>query len=275
MTHGSEESRTKEFISGLLAAMVSISVNYPVTKLIYRQILEKASFKDSVKEMRNEGLIYLFRGLLPPLIQRSSEVSVMFGVYKTAELAIKPLKLSKYKEKTLSSAISGVVQSVLTPFERLQILLINHTYHDRLKNTGHGFVVLIKFYGAKELYRGYSATVIRNVFTNSVFFLLKDEMNNLLRYQKSMRRGTQNFLVGASVGMMLAILLYPLKVVKTIMQQELGGKFKSIFQVSRDIYKYDKRGIRNFYHGMNLNIVRTMLGWGITNVSYEFIRNNI
>ena len=69
-----------EFVSGYVAACTSITLLFPVNKLIFRQILDDISFRDALRQLRSEGLHNVYRGMLPPLLQKSTSYSVMFGI---------------------------------------------------------------------------------------------------------------------------------------------------------------------------------------------------
>ncbi|KAL1516705.1 hypothetical protein ABEB36_000582 [Hypothenemus hampei] len=176
--------------------------------------------------MKKEGFRQMYRGILPPLFQRSSEISVMFGMYKTAEVRLRPLELSTNEEILASSIISGLAESILTPFERTQLLLMDSKYNDRFRNTGHAVLVQIKHYGLKELYRGFTVISIRNVFHNTCFFASKERMSKFVNEFEQIGMSTKHFITGATVGLTMTCVFYPLKVIKTIIQKDLGGRFR-------------------------------------------------
>lgn len=272
MTHGVQDERAKEFISGLFSAIVSVSVTYPITKLIYRQILEKATIQVSVSKMKKDGIRRLYRGMLSPLLQRSAEISIMFGIYKSAEMALHPLNLRRFDEKTASSAISGFAKSLLAPLERTELLLIDSRHHDRFKNMGQAVFIIMRDYGPREFYRGYTVILARDIIHNTLFFFAREKIYGMIKSHNVIRIVFEDFLIGSGMGLFMTTLFYPIKVIKANMQKELGSKFKSVFEVTREVYYYEGRGIRNFYTGIGMNILRAMVGWGIVNVSYEFIK---
>lgn len=61
------------------------------------------------------------------------------------------------------------------PFERIQTLLADSTYHDRFKNTSQAFQYVWKNYGYRELYRGLMPILIRNGPSNALFFVMREE----------------------------------------------------------------------------------------------------
>lgn len=72
-------SSRDEFTSGYLAACTSIFLLFPLNKLIFRQILDGVSFRKAFDQLRSEGFQHAYRGMLPPLLQKSTSYSVMFG----------------------------------------------------------------------------------------------------------------------------------------------------------------------------------------------------
>lgn len=59
------------------------------------------------------------------------------------------------------------------------------------------------------------------------------------------------------------------------MQCTLGGSFESVPKVFRILYLERDRKIRNIYRGVHLNVIRSLISWGIINASYELIRSLI
>lgn len=68
-----------EFASGYLAACTSIVLLFPLNKIIFRQILDGIGVRQAMAQLRSEGLQHAYRGMLPPLLQKSTSYSIMFG----------------------------------------------------------------------------------------------------------------------------------------------------------------------------------------------------
>ncbi|KAF6199603.1 hypothetical protein GE061_007629 [Apolygus lucorum] len=62
---------------------------YRITYLM----LHNVSIVNAAKQIAGEGIIHLYRGVLPPLCQKSVSVSLMFGVYDKCK---KPLLQANY-----------------------------------------------------------------------------------------------------------------------------------------------------------------------------------
>lgn len=68
-------------MSGWGAAVVNILVTFPINKTMFRQMVHGYSLKDALKQLKREGAVHLYRGVLPPLLQKSASSSIMFGTY--------------------------------------------------------------------------------------------------------------------------------------------------------------------------------------------------
>lgn len=227
----------------------------------------------ALHQLKKEGLAFLYRGMLPPLMQRSLSMSLMFGVYDECLQPLLERQVNPYIAKTCAGMVAGAFEATLMPFERLQTLLIHPKYHNEFKNTADAASHIAKLYGIKEFYRGLVPILFRNGPSNAMFFIIRDEVRERLPVQENVfYQSFQNFLAGASIGAFLSTLFYPLNVIKIAMQCELGGPHRTIVYEFK--YILHKRGSKftNFYHGALLNISRAFLSWGIINASYEVLR---
>ncbi|XP_045761497.1 uncharacterized protein LOC123864831 [Maniola jurtina] len=250
----------KEFACGGGAAFCNILLSYPLNKLIFRQMMHGVEATFALGQLRKEGMGYLYRGMLPPLLQRSMSMSLMFGVYDECLQPLLEYKVNPYVAKTVAGVVAGCVEATLMPFERLQTLLIHPKYHNQFKNTAHASSHIARYYGIKEFYRGLVPILLRNGPSNAMFFIIRDEVRLRLPKQENLvYEGIQNFIAGASIGAFLSTLFYPLNVIKIAMQCELGGPHRTL--VYEFNYILRKRGSKftNFYHGALLNISRAFL----------------
>ncbi|XP_014360258.2 mitochondrial nicotinamide adenine dinucleotide transporter SLC25A51 [Papilio machaon] len=263
----------KEFACGGGSAFCNILISYPLNKLIFRQMMHGVEATLALNQLQKEGLTFLYRGMLPPLLQRSISMSLMFGVYDECLQPLLHHKVNPYVAKSIAGMVAGCFEATLMPFERLQTLLIHPKFHKEFKNTAHAGRHIAKYYGIKEFYRGLVPILFRNGPSNALFFIIRDEVQlRMPRQEYILYESLQNFLAGASIGAFLSTLFYPLNVIKIAMQCELGGPHRTITYEFK--YILHKRGSKfaNFYHGALLNISRAFLSWGIINASYEIFR---
>lgn len=227
----------------------------------------------ALNQLQKEGLSYLYRGMLPPLMQRTVSMSLMFGIYDECLQPLLNYKVNPFIAKSIAGIVAGSVEATLMPFERVQTLLIHPKYHKQFKNTADASLHIAKHYGIKEFYRGLVPILLRNGPSNVCFFIIRDEITVRLPHQDYIvYQSLQNFISGASIGAFLSTIFYPLNVIKISMQCELGGPHRTIAYEFRYILETRGSKFANFYHGALLNISRAFLSWGIINASYEIFR---
>ncbi|CAD5120296.1 unnamed protein product [Dimorphilus gyrociliatus] len=264
-----------EFICGLGAAFVNVSATFPINKIMFRQQLYGVTTQRALKQLRKEGAFYLYRGLLPPLIQKSLSLSLMFGFYERFYLITDSLNFTKSKEfkQTIAAMGAGCCEAVLTPLERVQTLLQDKAYHNRFKNTVHAMRVMHNRFGYREFYRGLVPILLRNGPSNAVFFISREHLGEFLNFKQptsNIRAILNDFLCGAVLGAMTGTLFYPVNVIKTRMQSKLGGEFVNVRTTFRILIEERGNSLRSIYKGVHVNAVRGLLSWGIINASYEF-----
>lgn len=131
---------------------------------------------------KQSGLRYLYRGILPPLIQKMFSVSIMFGSFgHYKKWADRRFTNSPHVTNlALAACLTGATEAVLTPLERVQMLLQDRRFHKDYRNTTDALYKLRKF-GYAEYYRGLTCVLMRNGPSNILFFGLRDEIKKLMR----------------------------------------------------------------------------------------------
>lgn len=236
-------------------------------------MLHGISVRNAFFQMMDEGVISLYRGMLPPLLQKSISASLMFGTYDMFRKPLLETNLHPKLANALAAILAGSAEAVFTPFERVQTLLQDSAYQKDFVNMKHVVKVVGFEYGFKEYYRGLGPILLRNGPSNVVFFTLREELND--RVPEMSVWGLQilkQFLIGACIGAMNSTLFYPLNVIKVHMQSKLGGPFESIWQATREIYVERGRKVGNFYRGVHMNYTRSFVSWGVINLAYDRLK---
>ncbi|GFS25264.1 solute carrier family 25 member [Elysia marginata] len=265
--------REGEFICGWGAAFINICVTFPINKAIFRQQLHGISGLKAIRQLRKDGLQYLYRGLLPPLLQKTMSLSVMFGMYFHCQDVLKEHfpKLGVIPNHALAAMISGTLEATFMPFERIQTLMQNREFHNRFANTPDAFRHLWG-YGFKEYYRGLSLIIWRNGPSNVAFFLGREYIQDISPQPDSQsKKMLRDFLSGACLGAMISTVFFPLNVVKTRMQSKLGGLHKSGWATLKVLLAERKGRLGELFKGVHLNYTRSFISWGIINVSFEVL----
>lgn len=107
----------QEFTCGFGAAVVDVFITYPLNKLMFRQQLHNILLRTAIKQIRHEGVAMLYRGLLPPLIHKTTCRSIMFGMYDEFQ---RTAKCSQYQQgqcaflcKSGAAFMAGSVEALL------------------------------------------------------------------------------------------------------------------------------------------------------------------
>lgn len=263
-----------EYVCGAGASVVNVAVTFPINKIMFRQQVEGIRLRKAAGQLRKEGLRNIYRGLMPPLMQRTLSVSLMFGTYSTYRRTLEnnipfcPHLLAH----SVSAMCAGFSEACLAPFERVQCLLQEKQYNTRLQNTRHAFQYLAR-YGVAEYYRGLSAILLRNGLSNVLFLGLREPLKNSLPTHRTQFGESLNaFISGAGLGAGLSTLFFPLNVVKSRMQTRLGGRFVGIREMFSIVFEERKRQWRKIFRGVHINYTRAFVSWGIINTTYEFLK---
>ncbi len=279
---GSKGSRSSHhFVSGGMSSMVNVLVTFPLNKLMFRQQLTGATTRAAFGQMRREGWGMLYRGCLPPLLHKTASLSLMFGVFHSARTSLLPHTHTDLAATILAACLSGAVESSLTPFERVQTLLQDHRQVERFRNSAHVARVLAASSDPPaQMYRGLSAVLLRNSLSSAIFFTLKLPVDRLSASAgDGLGQVAANFCGGALLGAVCSTAVYPVNVIKTKMQSQpppLEGAAAAVEKpvTWRGAFEQVMRerggsGLRGIYRGIHLNLLRSVLSWGIINASYE------
>ena len=260
-----------EFFCGLGAAFINISCTFPIYKVMFRQQLQGVSVYMALRQMKMEGARNLYRGFLPPLLQKTTSLSIMFGSYRQFQLhldeAFPAVPVSC--NHAAAAMLAGTLEMTLLPFERIQVLLQSRAFHNRFRNTLHAARAL-RAYGVREYYRGASVVFCRNGPSNVLFFLGREALNDATPHLSHVSSHVVKDLVcGAFLGAVISTLFFPLNVVKAYMQSTLGGRHVGVWPTFNVIWQERGHRLTELFRGVHLNYTRSLMSWAIINASYE------
>eukprot|EP00064_Thunnus_orientalis_P004182 superscaffoldBa00000372_g4193 len=269
-------SEGKHYVCGSIAAFTNIVVTFPIQKVLFRQQLHGVLAREAVRQLQRDGLRNLYRGLLPPLLQKSTTVAIMFGLYEDFSRVLLERAdgcgMPELVTRSFAAALAGTAEAFLTPFERVQTLLQDHRHHGRFNNTAHIFRTLLTEYGVRECYRGLVPILLRNGPSNVLFFGLRGPIKEQLPEATSQAGHLVNdFVCGGVLGAALGIMFYPLNVVKSRAQSQVGGAFQPCREVLLTVWRERGGSLAMLFRGAHLNYHRSLLSWGIINATYELL----
>uniref|UniRef100_A0A8C5LVU2 Solute carrier family 25 member 51 n=1 Tax=Leptobrachium leishanense TaxID=445787 RepID=A0A8C5LVU2_9ANUR len=265
-------SSGKHYVCGYCAAFTNIAITFPIQKVLFRQQLYGLRTREAILQIQKDGIRNLYRGILPPLLQKTTTLALMFGLYEDfSSLLLMHTNSPELVTRSVAAILAGTTEALLTPFERVQTLLQDYKHHDRFTNTFQAFKVL-RPYGIQEYYRGLVPILIRNGPSNAFFFGLRDPIKRCLPEAKSYSTNLINdFVCGGLLGAMLGFLFFPINVVKARMQSQIGGEYMSFGKVLTTIWTERDGKLTHLFRGAHLNYHRSILSWGIINATYELL----
>lgn len=71
----------REFFCGYGAAFINICITFPINKLIFRQMAYGLNTSSAFQQIKKEGYKFLYRGVLPPLMQKTLSGCVNFIIF--------------------------------------------------------------------------------------------------------------------------------------------------------------------------------------------------
>ena len=254
------------------AASVSTQgMTYPLNKLVFRQKLSGQTAREAYQLLVKEGTKNLYRGFTAPIMQRSASMSLSFGSYLDIEDVVRmQTGLSHVSSAVAASIIAGTFEASFTPFTRVQNAMMDPKFNTKFSSPSHFCNHVIKNHSLAEFYRGLSVTMYRNSLRVGLFYNFREPIKKKIQISKGECSGVSNmiynFLTGSVIGAFSSTLIYPLNVAKVRMQSNLGTEFYSFTSTMKLICRERNYSITKIYRGVQMNVLRSMLGWGIFNV---------
>lgn len=263
-----------EFVAGSLGGMAGIAVGHPMDTIRVRLQIQSPinpkykSFSDCFLKILKEenGVRGLFKGLLSPLLGEMGNLAVVFGIYGNLK---KYVSQDDYIGIAISGLIAGVTAvSVVVPVELVKIRVQTNSKEFK------GFYgclreILQQPGGMKNLYHGLSVTLVRDIPFNVSYFVSYEYIKNQISKRTGKVSTTEYLLSGGLAGMCAWAIIYPTDILKSIIQAETK-KIKILPETKRI---YQTEGIRGFYKGYTISVLRAFPVNAVTFLGYEFVVN--
>lgn len=257
--------------SSLLSTLPTLIV-FPVYKTVFRQQIHNTPVHQAVGQLYKEGPAKLYRGVAPPLLMRTLNGTLLFGLQDTLLL-----QLSHSSQNVISTAAlpalagfgAGIVEAVIfTPFERVQNVLQNGKNDHHLPTLKSVLVRLKDQRLALGYYRAFLPVTARNALGSSLYFGLKGPMCAVVAGQ-GLSPMISSFISGTMTSMAISLALYPLSVLVANMQAQVGWEVKGVMACWRVLWQSRQRSVALLYRGGSLVILRSCITWGITTAIYD------
>ncbi|XP_053329670.1 solute carrier family 25 member 53 [Spea bombifrons] len=261
------------YFVGAASTFLSTVLTFPIYKTIFRQQLHTLNIRAATHQLGKEGIAYLYRGLTPPLIAKTVQGTVLFGTQGTFQHLLCGGGIPSAGHRALSGFLTGVLEAtLLVPFERVQNILQDGRNNKRFPCASSILQEFLNYKGRDRLYcglyRGFSLILIRNGLGNSLYFLLKDPLKDILS-SKGIPQWAPSLGSGALNGALISLVLYPLSVLVSNMQATVGKGLPNLREVAHAVFAQRRSRITLLYRGASLIVVRSCITWGVTTAIHD------
>ncbi|KAM9470451.1 solute carrier family 25 member 53-like [Clarias gariepinus] len=262
----------QSYMHGGMSSLICTFVTFPVYKTVFRQQLHSTLIREAVAQLYKEGLLKLYRGVVPPLLMKTLQGTILFGLQNTLLQQLSPCAELYFPRALLPSIAgfgTGVVESLFfTPFERVQCILQNSGNDNSLPTLRKIIGRMSSETLANGWYRAFLPTLTRNALGSSLYFGLKDPLSGWLREQEYSPI-VSSFISGIISSFVISLPLYPLSVLVANMQAQVSGNNLGMRASWQQLWHKRQRSLKLLYRGGLLVILRSCISWGITTAIYD------
>ncbi|XP_042206783.1 calcium-binding mitochondrial carrier protein Aralar1-like isoform X1 [Homarus americanus] len=272
------------FTLGAFAGAVGATAVYPIDLVKTRmqnqrtgsyigELMYRNSFDCFKKVIRHEGVMGLYRGLVPQLIGVAPE--------KAIKLTVNDLVRDKLTDKkgniplwgeVLAGSCAGGSQVVFTnPLEIVKIRL--QVAGEIATSKKPSAIAVVKELGFLGLYKGARACLLRDIPFSAIYFPVYAHSKRLLADENGYNSALSLLIAGAIGGVPAASLTTPADVIKTRLQVAARAgqtTYSGVFDAARKIWR--EEGTKAFWKGAPARVFRSSPQFGVTLVTYEILQ---
>ena len=277
-----------DYVSGVCGGVSVVLIGHPFDTIKTRmQVSPRGTYKGTLdcirKTHRREGFGGFYLGITSPLL---GQMFFRAASYMTFHSSYKHLKTSSLPGNAplfAAGGLTGIIISFIeTPIDLVKTKLQIQIFSSKLSSGGttplpppyNSFAScvshIIKSHGMRGLFQGFSATAIRNVPANALFFPVNEickqvfvDRRNRDRYSRADPNSSystaplvtakdlslgERLASGASAGMCYWVLTYPLDAIKGRMQGAQFEQRRGWLATARLIY--EEHGLKGFRRGI-------------------------
>lgn len=278
----------KDIVAGTVGGIAQVLAGNPFDTVKVRlQSSSQGQYNgamDVVKKLiANEGPTGFYKGVLTPLIGVGACVSIQFAVNEYMKRAFTKYNTNKYGTSSIllsqyytCGLVAGTANSFLaSPIEHIRIRLQTQTSAENTLYKGplDAIKKIYSYDGIRGIFRGLGASTVREAHGLGIYFatyefLVEQEMkrNQLKRTELE---GWKLCTYGGFSGITLWVSTYPIDVIKTRLQTDdlQNKKFKTSLDVTKYLWRHG--GIKVFFEGFGVCILRAFPANAVTFYSFE------
>ncbi|XP_055710667.1 calcium-binding mitochondrial carrier protein Aralar1 isoform X1 [Phlebotomus papatasi] len=271
------------FTLGSIAGAAGATAVYPIDLVKTRMqnqrtgsFIGEVAYRNSwdcfKKVVRHEGVLGLYRGLVPQLVGVAPEKAIKLTVNDLVRDKIGDKGVVPLYGEILAGACAGGSQVIFTnPLEIVKI---------RLQVAGEiasGAKVrawsVVKDLGLFGLYKGARACFLRDVPFSAIYFPMYAHTKSLFADEDGYNSPISLLVAGAIAGIPAASLVTPADVIKTRLQvvaRTGQTTYTGVLDATRKIMR--EEGPRAFWKGTAARVCRSSPQFGVTLVTYELLQ---
>lgn len=272
----------KDLLAGTAGGIAQVLVGQPfdTTKVRLQTSPTRITAKEVIRNLlKNEGPLAFYKGTLTPLVGVGACVSIQFGVNEAMKRFFHSWNTEKNATLTLPQyytcgLVGGLTNSFLaSPIEHIRIRLQTQTGSGTSATYKGPLDCFKKIKSQGGLMRGLFPTMLREGHGCGTYFLVYEAF-----VATEIRKGIDRKDVpawklcafGAVSGIALWLMVYPLDVVKSVMQTDnlLSPKYgRSMRSVAKSMFV--KEGLSAFFRGFGPTMLRAAPANGATFATFE------
>lgn len=268
-------------LAGALAGMFTNTLLHPLDTVKTLRQTDPANYRGVapalVRVVQLRGPFALYAGIAPALLGSALSSALYFGVYELAKTQLSSLAPDAFRDRrqrvpltALSAACGNVASSVLfVPKEVVKQRMQAGLHSGRFFSAA---VAVVRTSGMPGLYRGYKATLLRNIPSTMIRFALYEELKILgVRAKGGQQLKPREFvLAGALAGATSSAFTTPMDVVKTRLATGVIEPGAGIAGALKDIFQRD--GVAGLFVGLRPRLIWAALFAAVGFSSYEMCK---
>ncbi|XP_037081771.1 calcium-binding mitochondrial carrier protein Aralar1-like isoform X2 [Pollicipes pollicipes] len=272
------------FSLGAVAGAVGATAVYPIDLVKTRmqnqrtgsfigELMYKNSFDCFKKVVRFEGVLGLYRGLIPQLVGVAPEKAIKLTVNDLVrdKLTSKQGTIPAWGE-VMAGACAGGSQVVFTnPLEIVKIRL--QVAGEIAGSRNISAISVVKDLGFMGLYKGARACFLRDIPFSAIYFPVYAHSKLLLADENGYNAPHTLLVAGAMGGVPAASLTTPADVIKTRLQVAARAgqtTYSGVLDAARKIFR--EEGMKAFWKGAPARVFRSSPQFGVTLLTYELLQ---
>mmetsp|Transcript_9199 Transcript_9199/g.13856 ORF Transcript_9199/g.13856 Transcript_9199/m.13856 type:complete len:302 (+) Transcript_9199:84-989(+) len=281
---GSQLKETvKDIVASVFGSMACVGAGQPFdTVKVHLQVSPgkaKKAYAGLKETVTEEGILSLWKGSFPALVGMCMENATAFACNGFLSRMFASDNSPAYQPFLIGGAAGFCTAFVLCPPDnmkcRLQVLQLNG-YEASM---GSVISEMMSTQGIRGFYTGLGVQIMRDTPFFAVFFGSYSVVAGELKKRFNVNEHASAFVAGGLAGQISWTVCAPIDTVKSRMQtqgcrtgiEDCGVPVKSSIRIAKSIYQ--KQGIRGFYKGLEMFLLRAFPANGALFVTYQLSRN--